>query len=239
MAFAKNDFLGTAWRAQGLKYILLPDGMVASSFISRKQQHKTGEKTRSNVSEQSISIPARSPLAEKVTPHIWRPTPRNQWPDSWQKILAKTNSGKLAWTYWALGRDLNSASNLNNDELNAKNQRSALLRQFLLDLNYGKGTHTFWPCNLPKQDNPADLEFNADMFWSGLKLLGCRGTIIMGSEAAYPLLEVNYLKPMVQKKMNGQFIWILWDINHLATSANDYARALNFLKHGLSILNLN
>ena len=248
MAFADLNFKEAVWSAQGLKYILLPEDAAISLYTPR-----SGSKLREipkfsrNEAQKFVRQEVQKPIQPTPDPAIPRPdappasprvrtVPQEEWPKPWADLLARTSRGKLAWTYWQLGSDL-LPGQMDGGQEEARKNRGAFMRQFFRDLGYGKGTHTFWPSALPDQET-GEMTFSSDIFWSGLRRLGCRGSIVMGSEAAGRLLGTVNLKPMTARMVDGQRVWILWSIDTLLASPETYKRALGFLRRALKLLGI-
>lgn len=258
MAFADLTITGALWRPLGLCHLLwekpvaeLPQEKFAPSRqqpAARSQSESAGSCNSHNYFERqaprqspcsaasprpgqsAVSCPLQFPAVPLQTarPAAWRSVPAAQWPENWKKRLGATKKGRIAWTYWNLGFDLEAVA-CGKEEAAKRKCRGEFLRSIFQDLGYPAGTHTLWPVCLPDDDGNA----NPDIFWSGGRELGFRGVVIMGSAAARPLLQRQGLKPLTQLRHAGQSVWILWEIDHLATAPEIYQRALVFLRPAL------
>lgn len=181
------------------------------------------------------------PLPEKTSPEAghpgaagnqapWQPMDIASWPQILQQQLAATKKGLIAWTYLKLGEDLLSTKS----KASADNERSAranFLRRLFKDLAHPAGTHTFWPVSLPPEQN---INANmGDIFWSAMPHLGCRGVIVMGSEAAKIIAPQEKLKPLILVRPRGRFVWVLWEIDTLVATPEKYGQVLVFLRQAL------
>lgn len=227
MIFAKKNIAGLVWQRMGLSTILMPDNMTGAETHVPKTAHAQPQPKREHppaVSEpvQKIEIPV---VSKPLKPRF---LPIEQWPEHWKRRFEQTRKGKIGWTYWSLGQDLTSS---NSDE--AKKKRGNFMRRFFHDLAFPQGTHTFWPASLPDPTQNGLIEANPDVFWAALRGLGSRAVVIMGSAAAKALLEEQRLKPMTAYHKPGFLIWVLWEIDTLATDEGKYRQALGFMKKAL------
>ncbi len=178
---------------------------------------------------------AREPAAPKnvAKPPVFTPVPFEQWPDIWQQQFQKTKKGLFGWTYWNLGEDLlASRQNApeNGEAARARKTRSQVMGRLLRELGHPPGTHTFWPPYLETTGNA-----QPEMFWSGLKFLGCRGVIIFGSQAARALIQKPGLRPLQQFSANGFRVWIMKDLSGIEQDPAHYASMLVLLKETLKV----
>ncbi len=173
--------------------------------------------------------PVQEPAAPPVVEKNWQPLPVRMWPPHWQAMSQSARKGKVAWTYLKLGYDL-SGRTLAGEDGAAKSARSVFLRKILGDLRHAQGTHTFWPVCLPEDEADADT---GELFWSGLRFLGCRGAVIMGSATATRVLPKGGLKPLMQLRHRGHIVWILRDIDSLVAAPDNYRRMLAFLRNAI------
>lgn len=160
----------------------------------------------------------------------WTLISPESWPLFWRNIYDKTKKGKIAWTYWDLGRDLLFGGNSSNPEENERcKKRGQLLRKLFKDLNT-HGQNVLWPVAVPENAQSQNNAINLDIYWSGLRYFGCRAVVLMGSPVAWPILEQKNLKPFTAITKNGYHIWILRDIEALVSNDDFYASSIRLLK---------
>lgn len=218
VAFAYLNPLVALWQSGGLRYVLAPD------VIRQKNPAppKTSEPRKSApITRREPPTPPRERPRQKE--QKWSPEPPENWPAVWRARLEQTQKGKIAWAYWRLGDDLCGATD--DPEKAARRQ---LLAKLIKELGFPKGSHAFWPPTLP-----GDPNVDPRLFWSALHALGCRGTILLGSEIARAVMPDSDPKPLTRSRLNGQFVWILRDINYLAANPQHYEPTLLFLRQSL------
>ena len=79
--------------------------------------------------------------------------PVESWPETWLALKNRRPlppSPLVLWTYFGLGEDLTGVP----DET-----RKKVIVRMLMELRHPGGTHVFWPCNLPGEENGAALFF--------------------------------------------------------------------------------
>ena len=83
----------------------------------------------------------------------------------------------MVWTYWELGADMCGTPSA---------ARKKWLSKLIADLKLPKGTHAFWPVCLPEADADGGsvLRANPDVFWAGIRKLGARMLVVIGTDAA-------------------------------------------------------
>jgi len=166
--------------------------------------------------------------------NIFRPLPFEKWPAIWQEQFHKMKKGFFGWTYWNLGADLlaarNGCTSADNEQARARKARGQVMARLLRELGHPAGTHTFWPPYLEMSD---DATPQPELFWSGLKLLGCRGVIIFGSRAARALIPRPGLHPLQQLREKSFQVWIMKDLSSIEHDQAHYARMLILLKETL------
>lgn len=220
MAFENLSPSAAIWLDRGVSHILMPECKQnqATPAASAPRYRTEARKTM----RQSAPLPAN-----KSAPPTWQPLPSAQWPQQWQEQLACSRKGRIVWTYAQLGADLLAGRTKSEQApAAARALRSKFLRNVFADLKHPQGTHTFWPAQLADDPIP-----NPEIFWSGLKELGCRGTIIMDPAFASALMDKPSLRPFIQLKFRTQFVWILPDIDNIGTA--EYQGLVNFLKCAL------
>lgn len=254
MAFADLNPLGALWQSHGLRCLLLPgDVPPERSFSAAVPQ--PGCRNPRPVRPVYPDDPRRAPRAEKspvparvaaeagqTSPAsrndgLWQPLPPHVWPAPWRERLAATRPGLVVWTYWNLGRDICDAQGARDRQ---RLDRRTFLQRLLGDLAHPAGTHTFWPTCLPVQDtgdmNAADANGfapHAGAFWSGVRKLGARGVVVMGSAAAEALALPSGLRPLQQTRHHGHLVWVLWDVEYLLHEEQRYTAMLAFLRQAL------
>lgn len=169
--------------------------------------------------------PAARPAAQAcgadllVTPGA---LPVESWPESW---LALKNRRPLPprplvlWTYFGLGEDLTGVPD--------EDRRKVIVRM-LMELRHPGGTHVFWPCNLPGEENGAAL------FWSGVKLLNPRVLLLFGSDTRDILSMPRSLFPFCEERVHGRLVIQLPRPQALAGDELSFRRALVFLSQRLN-----
>lgn len=180
--------------------------------------------------------------------------PRESLPRAWRERLEATRPALVAWTYWNLAQDMAASPGQGGDEAGRAGRR-AVLQRLLRDLAHPAGTHTFWPACLPSHvsgaaatsaghDAPAvqvapagggecACQPDADAFWNGAALLGCRCVIVMGSHAARALGLPDTVRPLEQLRWRGQLVLVLWEPDYLTADPARYRPALAFLRQAL------
>lgn len=132
--------------------------------------------------------------------------PTDAWPENWRALLDRIRKGPVAWTYPELGLDLTGR---------ASPERRECLNQLLHSLHRRAGTHTFWPYALPEKPE-SDPTPRLDIFWSGLRELGVKMLIIMGSTASNAIgLSGPDVRPLHSIRTNGCVICFTWDFAHI------------------------
>lgn len=250
MAFEDVSPAAAIWQGSGLRYILMPQGgnigkmtgrgverrapvNLASSVFNLKSPAGTPCGARNGLCHAAKSVASPSATASQKT--VFTPLPFVEWPAVWQEQFQRTKKGLFGWTYWDLGSDLLTAHDkgvLSEARAQAKNERARVMGRLLRELGHPSGTHTFWPPYLELTD---EGEPKPELFWSGLKLLGCRGVIIFGSRAARTLIPKPGLRPLQQLRQNGFQVWIMKDLSGLEQDQEHYARMLIFLKETLRV----
>ncbi|HJD96039.1 hypothetical protein [Mailhella massiliensis] len=168
----------------------------------------------------TVTCPAREPSGTDilVTPGA---QPVESWPETW---LALKNRRPLPpcplvlWSYFGLGEDLTGVP----DE-----KRRKVIVRMLMELRHPGGTHVFWPCNLPGEENGAAL------FWSGVKLLNPRVLLLFGSDTRDALSMPKTLFPFCEERVNGRLVIQLPRPSSLAEDEPSFSRALVFLSQRL------
>lgn len=239
MAFANLSLAAAIWKNLGLRHVLLPDGLTREAFLAKAgpqaaRPARDAPKARAappRPAPRNGDIPAN---AGQAAPPGQNRLGRDQWPQIWLQRFSATKPGLIAWTYRQLGEDLlkggkNAPANEPEEARAARKARSGLLGRVLKDLAHPGGTHTFWPAALPEKGDVFTV--NPPVFWSALWELGCRALVIMGPDAAEPLLQMKNPRPLSQFWRNGQTIWILKDIGELLESPRAYKAAITFLRN--------
>lgn len=252
MAFANVSQEASIWLNMGLRYLLSPvnlppgAGLLGPAPAMAPRPPQAGTPNGGHGAESSCKEPPRRPLRTQATEKVaerensvqmpkiqnWHPLPLEKWPANWRNHLEGTKKGKIAWTYWTLGHDLQKDAPESGQQKDGRQLRSSFLRKLFKDLGLPPGTHTFWPPTLP--GGPMDPVAEREIFWSGLSHLGSRAAIIFGSEAAKHLLPEESLRASLNLRKYGQLIWVLWDIDALAASPAKYSMLHNFLRAALS-----
>lgn len=254
MAFADMNPLGALWQGHGLRCLLLPGDVPPERSFSAvlpqparrnpppgRPLHPAEPRRPPRV--ERAPAPARAVAeADRPAPSTaarndgrWRPLPPHAWPAPWQERLAATRPGLVVWTYWNLGRDICDAGGGDRQ----RQERRAFLQRLLGDLAHPAGTHTFWPACLPAQTEGADAAGadgfapHADAFWSGVRQLGARGVVVMGSAATRALALPAGLRPLQQTRHHGHLVWVLWDVEYLLHEERRYTAMLAFLRQAL------
>lgn len=237
MAFENLNPAAAIWRASGLAYILLPQGRqpgkaaapenrAASQAFARPQaassriapqgmRHppqsamRPAASMRSDVamfgrqqSPDALAAASRPDQARPAQAPAASPPQPEQWPTLWQQRLKLAKRGLVAWTYLELGQDLLQTP-LAPEAEKERDTRRKIIAWFLGGLKHPQGTHTFWPLILG-DDTP-----RTDLFWAGLRRLGCQCLLIFGSPAASAILQKKGLAPMQCHYMNNTAILVL------------------------------
>lgn len=199
MAFANLSPDAAIWRARGLRYILAPENAIRAA-CEKAVAARPASRPASARPAPPAWIPKREEPRETVAPAarneaVLRPIPVNEWPEAWRDLFAKTKKGKIAWTYRRLGADLIAANRRDDADFGPRSKRGQFLRRVLGALRHPGGTHTFWPAQLDAE------EPDPEIYWSGLKALGCRGAIVMGE---------SYAKALTASPLASQYALISW-----------------------------
>lgn len=252
MAFANVNCMTAIWQSWGLKYIFRPaDASGTNGSRKNAPQEMSGVKAPRvpvkpwPMRDQATSSGCREPDNRRLAPlhkdsqqpaqsvrlAKFRPIPPEQWPPIWREQLGQTKPGVIAWTYWHLGADLLGDKHPQfNQEEQARRRR--IMGRLLGALGHPAGTHTFWPTQLDLAENP---QAQPDIFWSGLRELGCRGLLIFGSQAAWPLLNTRSVHPFQSERRNGIFIYVLNDMGKLADDQEQFGQTVAYLRSSLGI----
>ncbi|MDR3320517.1 MAG: hypothetical protein LBS77_06350 [Desulfovibrio sp.] len=234
MAFEAVGFYATLWQGQGINWILLPENPSEPWFASLPRPQPAARTTLRPIPFAPPSTPAADGR-EKMTPQAperqteakWTPVPQNLWPSPWRERIAAVRRGRIVWTYWELGRDLCQNSNPG---------RRALFQRLITDLAHPGGTYTFFPVCVPApqdQENPAVYAPDAEIFWSALKQLGARATLIMGEAAVKALALEDELPLWGMSRRHSFFVWRLPEADAVLQDENLYSTLLDFLRTGM------
>lgn len=227
MAFKNITLHSSIWQNNGLKYLLFPDEASLKSYIlpAKPEQAQSVHKRVKHPATTSNNLqPGSSASAKKKA--AWKAIPVSGWPPEWKSQFEKTRKGLIAWSYWDLGYDVNPGV-----EKDQKHEvRRKILQTLIRDLGHPAGTHTFWPMALYSGSQYLP---DPEIFWSGLSFLGARGVILLGSPAASALLKDASLHAFAEMRINGQFVWLLQDINNISLQENSYSKILFFLRQVL------
>lgn len=260
MAFADLSFTAALWRGRGLGWLTasadLPPGLSLTQEAAPPAAAPAARSGRPASPPASRAARQPRPAArqeqEGPPPHAgapagasarWRPLAADALPHAWQKRLAATRPGLVAWTYWNLTQDLSAAGGSAGEEDaggEARSARRAFLGRLLRELAHPAGTHTFWPACMPGAaradaaggDAP-DFAAHPEAFWSGAAHLGCRAVIVMGSAAVRALGLPGTARPLSQLRWRGQHVLVLWEVDSLAQDAARFGPTLAFLRQAL------
>lgn len=223
------------WRPLGLYNLYLPAFRQSPVNDAATFAHNQDRAIKQPVAQRQAGEPVQTDVNRSIRQMADEPDMAfKDWPEIWQDQFNNTKKAKLAWTYWSLGTDLMAIRKViieNEQERAARIARLEFLRKFFKDLGLPSAVHTFWPPHLEHGVNP---QGNPRLFWAGVKALGCRGAIIMGSPAARALCAKKELQPLSHFMEKGILVWILWDIETFARKRENYERMLVFLKKALS-----
>ena len=147
--------------------------------------------------------------------------PVESWPETWLALKNRRPlppSPLVLWTYFGLGEALTGVP----DET-----RKKVIVRMLMELRHPGGTHVFWPCNLPGEENGAAL------FWSGVKLLNPRVLLLFGSDARDVLAMPKTLFPFCEERVHGRLVVQMPRPQALADDEPSFRRVLVFLSRRL------
>lgn len=259
MAFARLNALAAPWQGNGIRYLLSPEDLPAEwsacALPGTAPAHAPLQRAARPVSppqRQAVpTAPVRKPAPQRpeaapppavqrtTVRDAWKPVPQQQWPQPWQERLPLTRHGRVGWTYRHLGADLlgNGPDEPGQDVPCTMQDRREFFRRMISDLRYPAGTHTFWPVCMPLSAAPdAPEQTSPDAFWSGLRQLGARGVVIMGSAAAKAAGLPGGLRPLQTLFFRGFRVLVLWDMANLVRQEARYASILAFLRSSLQPL---
>ncbi len=231
MAFAQLSTEALYLKGMGLSYVLMPGPCPQSPAAppvstvhrpppatGRGAARPAAQRTWHPAQRQSVNPPAAkaerlatpqpdAPVRQPSCPRFPMP---ERWPASWSALLANTKPGRVAWTYYGLGHDL-----LGSPSAARRERLAALIRYLALPA----GTHTFWPVGLPEPDEDGKpiIVPSPEIFWDGLRRLGARVLIVLGSPAARCIGVTGPIRPMFSpmQAFNGVRLLITWDIDSL------------------------
>ena len=146
-----------------------------------------------------------------------RELPFEQWGENWQNLWKRLNMPPhpvVLWSYAALGQDLAQK---------ADPARRKVLGRMLAELRHPKGTHVFWPYELPGEGMLPDI------FWSGVSLLSPRALLILGSDARDSLGLPKSLRPFCQERVRGRMVIQLHRPENLAANDTAFRSSVVFL----------
>ncbi len=129
---------------------------------------------------------------EKISSSVMRPF--GTWGADWQQLWKKLNMDahpRVVWTYAGLGEDLTGT---------ASKERRTVMAHILKGLGHPRGTHGFWPYELPGTGPEPDI------FWSALSLAGTRAVLVFGSQARDALFLPKTLRPYCQEIFQGRMV---------------------------------
>ena len=119
----------------------------------------------------------------------------------------------------------------------ASPERRDCLNQLLHSLHRRAGTHTFWPYALPGEPE-SGLTPRPDIFWSGLRELGVKMLIIMGSTASNAIgLSGPDVRPLNTIRANGCVICFTWDFAHIQEETNRLNQISRYIDEACRQLN--
>lgn len=189
MPFANAGLFARYWDSLGLKFLIREaQPQKIHVFTGASLDPYAGWKEF--LRRKEISRP-KPPVQEKTGPGS------GGLPQPWLELLGKTRKGYYAFTYWELGEDLQGGSGTQKD------LRRQMLGKLIQFLSLPAGSITFWPSCL-NGDHYSNIPF-----WNGLRLLGCRGLVIFGSNAAVPILQQKKVRPLAFRMKNGFLIWVM------------------------------
>ena len=149
-----------------------------------------------------------------------------QWPTVWQQAFAKAAPAPILWSYAALGEDLGGKANP---------ARGACLRGIIGSLQLPKGTSSFWaPAVLNGQ---GQLEGNASLFLSGIKLLRPKLVIAIGQDSLTSFApHVSLTLPFTQELYQGMLVVLLPDFASLISRADLVEKSIIYLRACVSTI---
>lgn len=222
MSFERITPLAQVLETAGIRYILSDKNVPASLSLMAEAvpapRPSRPAPQRQPVRDMRHPIPPR-PALQKPVQQIPASRPCRKfpfvspdaWPENWRALLDRTRKCPVAWTYPELGLDLSG---------HASPDRRDCLNKLLHSLKRRAGTYTFWPYALPEGPESA-LTPRPDIFWSGLREIGARMLIIMGSTASNAIgLSGRDVRPLSSILANGCFICFTWDFAHIQKDTN-------------------
>lgn len=226
MAFENLNPVAAIWKGHGLRYLIRPadyQEAVAPPKAEAAPIRPAREFARPVSPVAAKSQPKSPPRAAEPE---WQPAPVAEWPEIWQKTLAKTKKARVAWTFKSLGEDLLAGKP--GDQNSPRARRSQILRFLLGQLRHPAGSHTFWPAQMEAESDP---EIN--LFWSGVAELGCRGVVILDPDYASQLTGAKRSAFNFGKYRGFQF-WVLPAIDSL--DENSGGRVIAYLRGALAYI---
>lgn len=198
---------------------------VSSAAPSFHDASITSAAKQPAAAQQKAALTGHDPAAEHVSaPNLLimpQALPVENWPETWLAIKNRRPlppSPLVLWTYFGLGEDLTGLP----DE-----SRKKVIVRILMELRHPGGTHVFWPCNLPGEENGAAL------FWSGVKLLNPRVLLLFGSDARDVLAMPKTLFPFCEERVHGRLVVQMPRPQALADNEPSFQRVLVFLSRRL------
>lgn len=232
MAFETLNAAASIYRAFGLRHVLVNydvfNASLNRSAPSPARPARPAQPPRHAAPAAPVGAPQKGKPSRKAA---FSPIPRDKWPLPWEEQFRKTRPGLVAWTYWNLGRDL-LKTDTSVESSEKRKIRSRIIQRLIRDLGNPAGTHTFWPLHLDASSSPSG---NPDLFWSGIRELGCRGVIVFGSEGARKIIPEGRLEPFMQVRIGGTLVWIVKELESIE-DPDFYPFMLPWLKTQLQTL---
>ena len=200
-----------------------PAPLTHPTVASSTQQTKDSAAVPAPPAHPSAASPAQKSTG--ATQHT-----QTDLPAAWKRILERTPTAPLVWTYAELGADLNSPS----PEGGSK-ERSELLRALISALALPRGSSAFWPVTL-EMGNAPGLEHDAPApdsacFRHGLTRIAPKAVVFFGPQASrISGMGLTLHVPFTQALTQGRLHVLLPDLNELAHNEPLKNRAIAYLR---------
>ena len=213
----------------------MPQGTAGANRAIGSSSVVSGGESRppesANPSSQTVSR-VNTPIPATSTEHPNPFADSATWPEPWRLVFAKVKPAPLAWTYHELGADLSG--------LPGGEQRAALFRSIIAELQLPRGTSTFWPTAVPmEQGNAASCAARPELFSAGLALLAPRIVVVFGKQALEDMdLPTDAVGLFQQRMVGGRLLIHVPAIDMLLDDAAQVRSTVSLLRAVLGSLNL-
>lgn len=184
--------------------------------------------------ENSPSLTPTSLDAREAVQGVSKKIDAPEMPESWKRLLERTQAAPLLWTYAELGSDLHAQGNSEESLM-----RSQVLRSLIGGLSLPKGSSCFWPITLSddwaealRQGQPVQ---DTVFFHLGLECITPKSIVLFGRHsAALAGLHADLRLPFTQQIAHKKLLVLLPSFADLQVSKAAQAKATAYLRSAFS-----